>query len=456
MSPVLERVIFFGILAEIIFSALAYGTTTAWAAALFKTGAAALMLVWVIKCIVDKRLHLNLPPTVWPIVALLAVGLLQSLALTDATGQRYSLSLDVEATRMTVTMLLSLLILFLLTANFLNTPERLRLLVNVLVVYGMALALFALVQQFTCESCLYWVKASTGSPFGPFPNRNHFAGYIELLMPVPLAILTVRAAGKWSVMYAFAAVLTGIAAVMSLSRGGLLVLSVELIFVAVMSKRVHGRWRRQTHEPRRSIAHHGWLRFGPPAFVGLLILAGVFWIGSAPIGERLTRTMTDFNDPKASFTDGRLWIWKNTVSLIKANPLLGVGIGAFPTAFTLYDQSNGLLEIGAAHNDYLQLVADAGLLGALIGLWFVIVVIRAIARATACKDRFLAGLALGAATGVIGILVHSLFDFNLQIPSNALLFLVFVAVISHLGTVANSDLQTSAAPAPTGPNGLGI
>ena len=456
MSAALDRVIIFGLFGEIVFSSLAYGTTEAWSAALFKVGAALLMLLWVIKWIVDKRLNLTVPSTALPILALLAVGLLQSLALTDGSGVRHSLSLDVEATRSAVTMLVSLLILFLLAANFLNTRERLSMLAKFLVLYGMALAVFALIQHFTCDSCLYGVKEVSGTPFGPFPNRNHFAGYMELLMPLPLAILTVRAAGKWSMICGFAAVLTGTALVMSLSRGGLLTLITEIVFIAAMSKRVQRLGREQARKEHPSMIRAAWIRAGPPVFVGLLILAGVFWIGSAPIGERLSRTITDFTDPKSSSTDGRVPIWRDTLSLIKANPVLGVGIGAFPTAFPIYDRNSGFLDIGASHNDYLQIVADAGIFGALIALWFVVVVFRAIARATSCHDRLLAGLALGAATGIVGILVHSLFDFNLQIPSNALLFLVFVAVISHLGIVAKGDLQTSAATTAKGRVGFSI
>jgi len=450
MSAILDRLIVFGILGEISFGALAYGTTEAWSIAFFKVGAAILLLLWCIKWITEKRVRVVLPATAIPILAFLAVGLLQSLALTDSSGQRLSLSVDVEATRSAVNMLISLLILFLLAVNFLNTRERLNVLAKFLVLYGMALAVFALIQHFTCENCLYWVKTSRGAPFGTFPNRNHFAGYMELLMPVPLAILTVRAAGKWSMIYAFAAVLTGTATVMSLSRGGLLTLSAEIVFIAVLSKRVQRPGKERVRGGHTSVGRTGWIRLGPPVFVALLILAGVVWIGSAPIEERLGSTVSEITDTKSLLADSRVRIWKDTLTLIRANPVLGVGIGAFQTAFPLYDRSSGSVEIGASHNDYLQIVADAGIVGALIGLWFVVLVFRAIARATSRHDRSVVGLVLGAAAGIFGILVHSLFDFNLQIPANALLFLVFVAVISLPGPVTDSRLQTSAAETPQG------
>jgi O-antigen ligase len=92
-----------------------------------------------------------------------------------------------------------------------------------------------------------------------------------------------------------------------------------------------------------------------------------------------------------------------------------------------------------AHNDYLQIVADSGIVGGLLALWFLIVVFRAIFRGLRAEDPLLAALALGSGAGLFGILVHSIFDFNLQVPSNALLFLLLTAVSSRIGASAPSS-----------------
>jgi O-antigen ligase len=117
---------------------------------------------------------------------------------------------------------------------------------------------------------------------------------------------------------------------------------------------------------------------------------------------------------------------------IRANPILGVGLGAYETAFPIYSESDGSLRVPQAHNEYLQVAADAGIVGILIALWFIVAIFRTVSRGVRSRDPLLAGLALGSGGGIFAMLVHSMFDFNLQIPSNALLFLLLVAVAANV------------------------
>jgi O-antigen ligase len=86
--------------------------------------------------------------------------------------------------------------------------------------------------------------------------------------------------------------------------------------------------------------------------------------------------------------------------------------------------------VAQSHNDYLQVLADGGIVAGVIALGFLVLLFRAMFRAVQSRDPLLAGLALGSSAGIFGILVHSLFDFNLQLPSNALLFLLLCVVVS--------------------------
>jgi O-antigen ligase len=110
-----------------------------------------------------------------------------------------------------------------------------------------------------------------------------------------------------------------------------------------------------------------------------------------------------------------------------------VGLGAFQTAYPIYSLSDGSLRVSQAHNDYLQVIADAGVFGGLLAVWFLASVLLSIGRGIVSRDQFRRGLAIGSGAGIVGILVHSAFDFNLQIPSNALLFLVLVALADFAG-----------------------
>ena len=186
--------------------------------------------------------------------------------------------------------------------------------------------------------------------------------------------------------------------------------------------------------PRSSILHPRSSIFNPrssplyPAALVLLIVvaigAGIYWVGAdSGLAERLAG---DQGDPSAT---SRQVIWRDTLAMIRAHPLLGVGIGAYQTVFPMYGHSEGSTIVEFAHNDYLQALADGGIVAGALAVWFIIVIFRAFARGTKSREPLTSALALGAGAGIFAILVHSLFDFNLQLPSNALLFLVLAAIV---------------------------
>lgn len=97
--------------------------------------------------------------------------------------------------------------------------------------------------------------------------------------------------------------------------------------------------------------------------------------------------------------------------------------------------------VSQAHNDYLQIIADCGVIGVFLTIWFLVVLFKDINRAMRHRQVVMSGMALGCGGGVVAILVHSLFDFNLQLPSNALLFLVLTAAISNISVAADKATQ---------------
>src|ERR1041384_7814184 len=208
MDVVIDRAIAGGMLVALIFTALAFGANEAWSVGLFELMIALLLLLWAVKWVKEKEVKITVPATVWPLVGLCAFGL----------AQTFGLSLDREATRGATTAIFFMLAAFIIAANFFATRQRMSLLVNVLVVFGMALAVFALVQYFTYEGKIYWVRPTTATAFGPFPNRNHFAGYIEMLAPLPFALIAARAVRRQSwLFYGFGGVLMAVSVFVSLS-----------------------------------------------------------------------------------------------------------------------------------------------------------------------------------------------------------------------------------------------
>src|SRR5262249_14685888 len=299
----------------------------------------------------------------------------------------------VESTRRTVIVLFFLLISFVIAANFLASRGRLSKLAGFLTIFGLAIAVFALVQHFTWNGKLYWIRPNTVSisPFGPFVNHNHFAGYMELLIPIPIALVMTRAARRETrLLYGFAAAAMGIALVASLSRGGMISLAASLVFLILMSARLPKAARESDKTDYRAGVTIGRLAdafrrldgTGVPASrilasrilivvaIAGAITAGLIWVGPDPVARRIAEGDGASANGQAALFSNRAWVWQDTLSMIRANPVFGVGLLACATAFSIYTRSDGSIAVPQAHNDYLQIVADCGVPGGLIALWF--------------------------------------------------------------------------------------
>src|SRR5439155_17927997 len=259
-------------MAVLIFTTLAHGAVEPWSVALFELILVGLLLLWGIKATRDWHLEVTIPAPALPIAALLLLGITQSVAFTGEAGQRASLSMDVEATRQAVTVLFFLAVSFVLAANFFVTRERLFLLANVLTVFGAMVAAFALIQNFTWDGRFYWLRATGYSVFGPFVNHNHFAGYMAMLMPVPLGLISRVIRGQAQLVYGFAAALMGTATIVSGSRSGVISLVAAVVLMAVLNKRL--RRHPMVDDPAESERFFLW-KFGPIAVVTLAMIAGV-------------------------------------------------------------------------------------------------------------------------------------------------------------------------------------
>ncbi|MBS1791860.1 MAG: O-antigen ligase family protein [Acidobacteria bacterium] len=428
-----------GLLAGQFFTALAFGAVEAWSIAVFGFLIVCLLFAWVVKGAIDRSVNLVLPHLAFPLTALFIFGFWQSFYKVDATGKQFSVSMDVEATRLCLEILLVLIFAFLIFANFFTSSKRLLWFRNFLILLGLGLSIFGLIQKFTWNGKYYWViqpSTPTPSPFGSFVNHNHFAGFVEMIVPIPVAMIVVRVVQKEiAIFYGFAAGMMGLAIVVSLSRWGMVSFAASLIFVVLMSlkiairrvKRMGGGVWRLVILPR----------IGALALIALTIGLGVSWIGAGEVLDRLAQTeiqsdLRESSAEKGGFLESRGPIWRDTLAMIRENWLTGVGLGAFETAYPIYSKSSGSVIISQAHNDYLQILADCGVIGGVIAIWFVVVLFRNLVGAIQHQDEVKAVMALGCGGGLVAMLVHSLFDFNLQIPSNALLFLTLAGVVTNI------------------------
>ncbi|NOT60430.1 MAG: O-antigen ligase family protein, partial [Acidobacteria bacterium] len=326
------------------------------------------------------------------------------------------------------------LLYFLAALHLLREGARRRQLMFVVSALGFALALFAIAQKLTYNGKLYWIRPVSPyvAPFGPYANYNHFAGAMELLLPIPLVwwLLARAEIGKRMVAF-WAAVAMIVALVYSLSRGGLLALGVELAALFFFL------WRERANTPQRMRSTQTPLLAGVALAVSFLLVLGLAYDQLAARFQLMQQGAQEY-----SLVTRRAF-WADSWQMFRAHPFTGVGIGAFPTAYPPFGRSSAQNErLETVHNDYLQLLTDAGLVGAALLLWFLYEAARHLRHARRhwatlrSNDRT---ACLGGWLAVLGIAVHSTLDFNLQITANALMCLCLLALATSLSEKLKSE-----------------
>jgi O-antigen ligase len=188
-----------------------------------------------------------------------------------------------------------------------------------------------------------------------------------------------------------------------------------------------------------------WTRPQPVGFVLLLVFCGVAsagWLGAGPVVEHF-ESLTH-GDPLERGAEGRLVLWSDALKLLRAHPFAGSGLGCFEIAFTTVQSAELDYTIDHAHNDYLEFAIELGLPAAALlfaGLFWLAT--RALQAGYLARSGLSRAQALGAAGGVAALLVHSLADFNLKIPANALVFSALLGLGSAVSLEARAELVES-------------
>jgi O-antigen ligase len=279
---------------------------------------------------------------------------------------------------------------------------------------GFFISVFAILQYLTYNGKLYWLRViSSGvTAFGPYVNRNHFAGFAEMVIPialVPLVLGKVRRE-RLSLVVLFALVPI-VALLLSASRGGIVSFALQMVilFLLLLIRGVRGK----------QVIVGG--------VVVLTAVMAVSWIGVNHVLARFAGVQA-----LEASAGKRASMRQDTWRLFLDHPILGTGLGTFEMVFPPYDSLYDGRIVNHAHNDYLEVLAETGVLGGLFCLWFLGVVLLSALKGTAeLGESFSSVLNLSGLIACSGLLIHSLVDFNLHIPANALLFLVS----AHLATV---------------------
>ena len=404
----------FVICALVVFAVAAHGGVEDWARAVFETGAGLLLLVWALRLYFAQQEQ---------IVFSLLLGPLAVFSLVVCGQWFFHGTASSYSTRMELLLLVSDLILLFLAVQAFRTLQDWRVFVWFGMVFGFLISIFGILQHLTFNGKLYWFREMHygGIPFGPYVNRNHFAGFVELTLPlslVPLVLGRVRRE-RWPLVSLFAVVPIG-ALFLSASRGGIVSFAVELAVVALVM--IH----------RRTV--------GKQLFAGaavlLLALLMVSWLG---VGQLLQR-FSSFQSLEVT-SGKRASMRRDTWRIFLQHPIAGTGLGTLQIVYPSYESLYDGKIVNHTHNDYLEALAETGILGGLCCAWFLGVLLsESLRRLRQLNNSFAGTLQLSGLVGCAGFLVHSLVDFNLHIPSNAFLFFL----MAHLAT---SQIQPIAAPA---------
>lgn len=408
----------------LVLTPIPYGAVEPWSTGLWEISILGVMLLWGLDVLIEGRLKIAGNPLVWPLLALLIVAVVQCLPLVS--GERRAISYDAYATFQTAIKILASICFFMLFATFVNTDDRRDLAVKVIIGMCVLIALVGVGQSYIGK--VLWQRGT----FGPFVNRNHFAGFLVMGVGLAGGLMIGRSVRReLMAIYASCALAMCAGVALSASRGGVLALAAGVVFLAIVAIPNFIASRSKSRSKRRSPGRAAVLTRAAGALVlgAAAIFGSMFLVGSEGLVQNISQTQGEIQDEQeASERFSRRNIWDATSQMIKDHPLLGVGLGAFQYAYTRYDPSSGAQRVEQSHNDYLQIVADAGVAGGVIALVFVILLFARGFSAAQTRDRRRRSIVLGALTGCFAIAVHSFVDFNLQITSNAQLFLALAAL----------------------------
>jgi len=396
---ILQWVLVLGLCALLIFAVLAFGAVDEWSTFAFEAGAGALFLVWAGKQLVSRQLKLSKNPLYPPALFFFALVLAQVGLGTSAYGY---------VTKYEVLQYVSYGIVLLIAAECVGDEDARKIFILVMVIFGALYAFFALTQELTPNGKIFWVYRPrfNGQIYGSYVNHNHYAGLMEMLVPMPLVLsMGHLLKGGKRALVGFCAILMASTIFLSSSRGGMLAFVLEIVvFVALTLGR----------------------RRGPQVALGsvaacILILALLTFLGKGAVLGRL-------GDLRPGV---RLDLTKDSIRMFSARPVWGWGLGTFPTVYPSYRSFYTNLFVNEAHNDYAQLFMETGLLGFALMLWFLIRLYQCgLTTSRRWEFRWDGALSRAALLGCSGILFHSFVDFNLQIPANAALFYVLCAFVA--------------------------
>lgn len=356
-----------------------------------------------------------------------------ALSLAPPAGA-LPLTIDTEATAAAGLLGAGALALF-LCARHLFADGGIRLVVRVLACAGVMLSVLAVAQDATARGLMYWTWRPIDEgppPFGPFVNRNHFGTWAVLAAPLCAGYLMAHVAARhgpragtpWQrrvldaldvrgALLLVAALLLIAATVVSLSRSGAAAVIAAGATAALLAR------GRLVAAPSR-LARPALLIAGGSVACAAIVLWGV----------EAARVTARFASAGAGVLE-RAVIWRDTILVVRDFWLTGTGLGTYQTSMTLYQRNLSGVIFNQAHNHYLQILSEGGLLVVIPLAGALAAFLREAAHRLASDHSAVFWIRAGAASGLVGVAIQSLLETGLTTPANAGLAAVAAAILVH-------------------------
>ena len=397
----LSKVVFGLLVCLVLITPIPYGTVEPWWKAAFICAVFGVCILAVVEIAISNSIRFNSWPVLLPLLALAALAFVQSWTRISA---------DVFETRFVSFQLLALTVFVGLLYQYAATPDRMRVLIFVIIGMAVVSAIFGTLRQTTQHQIgfvLPLLKPSQG--FAQFINKNHFAFLMEMAFGLGVGLVIGERSRQGWIYLAFLPPLW-VGLVLSNSRGGILAMLVQVVIAALLlTKRLA-------------------LRVALATALVAGVLLGTLWVGGDRLLSNFEHASSEVAVDASTAGEGasRNEIWRATLKLFAAHPVLGAGLGGYWIAITAYHDAPGTLTPQEAHNDYLELLASGGVIGFALGVWFVVSVVRLAQKNLWSSTGSLRAVRIGAILGLAGVAVHSLVDFGLHLTGNAVVFLVLI------------------------------
>lgn len=393
-----DEFILYATFAVLLGGPLAFGAVQPWARFALEASAATLLALWTIQQMRRGEVRIAGNPLFAPMLAFAAIAVVQ--LITCSTAYRY-------ATQSQLALYAAYGAFCFLIVQLLRRTRQIKRLAFVFTTYAVAVAFFALLQGLSATGKLYWLRQPSigGWIYGPYVNHNHYAGLMEMLLPIALAVaLSHYSSTAQKISASLAAMLIAITIFLSGSRGGMVAFAAQVTILSVVILR---------HKRNRAVFL--------VAILALLAVALAVWMIDSTSVSRLASIAAETHGEISGGT--RVNIDRDTLRMFIHRPLLGWGLGTFAEVYPQFRSFYTDFLINEAHNDYLQFLAEMGLPGLLVMVWFIAAIYRnAWRKLEGWPSNINGSVTLASTLAVTGILVHSFVDFNLQIPANAAFF----------------------------------